>query len=258
MNLKEKVVMVTGAGRGIGRAVCLKLADCGAKVAALGIGEENISCTVEMIEERGGKAIKIITDVRSLVQVKKAVKDTVDYFGHIDILYNNAGIVDSSLLTDLTEEKWDRMMDVNLKGAFFVAAEVAKVMKNQKFGRIINASSQSAKVGEYGNGAYCISKAGVSMMTQVLALELAQYNISVCAVCPGYTNSELFQHAMKSRAPEMGLSTEEFTASILDSVPMKRAAEPNEIAELIAFLADESSYYINGSDILITGGKTMH
>jgi NAD(P)-dependent dehydrogenase (short-subunit alcohol dehydrogenase family) len=258
MSIEGKVVMVTGAARGIGRAVCIKLASCGAKIAAFDINEEGLKSTIETIKSNKVDAIGLVADVRNLAQVKNKVGDVVRHFGCIDVLHNNAGIVDSGQLIDISEDQWDKIMDINLKGAFFVASQVAKVMKEQKSGRIINQSSQSSKIGEYGNGVYCISKAGISMMTQVLALELAQYNISVCSISPGYTNSELFQHAMKTRAPEMRMTTEQYTASVLESVPMKRAAEPAEIAELVAFLSDESSYYINGSDILITGGKVMH
>ena len=255
--LKNRVAFVTGAARGMGKMFCLTLAQYGADIVAVDIDEEGALKTAEEVKALGRKAIAFKLDVTNKEQVNKAVDEAVKVFGRIDVLCNNAGIVNSSLLVDLDEKTWDKVMTVNAKGVFLVAQAVAKVMIKQKYGRIINMASQAAKVGEYANGAYSASKAAVSMITQVLGLELAEYNILVNCLAPGYIDTELLREALTTRAPKEGMTPEAYTQKLVNTVPMKRLAKPVEIAELVAFLASEKNSYLTGTQLYITGGKLM-
>jgi NAD(P)-dependent dehydrogenase (short-subunit alcohol dehydrogenase family) len=161
------------------------------------------------------------------------------------------------LLVDLKEEVWDRVMDVNAKSVFLVSQAVAKNMIKEKYGKIINISSQAAKIGEAGNGPYCASKAAVSMLTQVFALELAQYNINVNAICPGYVDTDIMQQVFKIRGPLEGMTPDQYRAYLLSDVPLKRMAHTREIGELVAFMASDLASYITGVSITISGGKTL-
>jgi NAD(P)-dependent dehydrogenase (short-subunit alcohol dehydrogenase family) len=163
------------------------------------------------------------------------------------------------LFIDVEEDEWDRVMNINLKSIFLLSREVAKMMIRDKVktGKIVSISSQASKIGELGNGVYCISKAGVNMLTQVLALELAEHGISVNAVCPGYVNTEMMQLVFQKRGPLEGMTPEEYEESLVSKVPMGRMASPEEIASLMIYLSSEESSYITGSSITIAGGKTL-
>lgn len=195
MNLKDKVIFVTGAGNGIGKASCLVCGGYGAKIVAVDINEEAIQKTAEEIKQAGGEAIAVSADVRDRASVKKAVDAAVAAYGRIDVLYNSAGVVRPELFHEISDELFDFVMDINLKGTFIVSSEVVKVMIPQNKGRIINTSSISGSRAEVAGGVYCTSKAAVSMMTQVMALELGKYNISAVAVCPGHIDTTLLRNA---------------------------------------------------------------
>jgi NAD(P)-dependent dehydrogenase (short-subunit alcohol dehydrogenase family) len=258
MDLVGKTAMVTGAGRGMGRAIALVLASHGAKIAAADLDFSSVDSLSDELHSIGRDALSIRMDVADPGDVEAAVSKAMRELGRIDILVNNAGIIRSSLLSDMNEQDWDSISRVNVKGVWLCTRAVVPHMKSGKWGRVINISSQAAKTAEYGNGAYCISKAAVSMMTQVWALELAEYGINVNAICPGYTDTEMMQNVFETRGPIEGMTAEEYKEALLAGVPLRRMAKPSEIGELVAFLASEKAAYITGADVLITGGKEMH
>jgi len=256
-DLNNKNALITGSAQGIGKGIALKLAKYGANIIGADIIEDRLEETINEIKKIGRKAIPLKMDVSDKEQVNEGVKKALNKFKTIDILVNCAGIVSSSLLVDLKEEVWDRVMDVNAKSVFLVSQAVAKNMIKEKYGKIINISSQAAKIGEAGNGPYCASKAAVSMLTQVFALELAQYNINVNAICPGYVDTDIMQQVFKIRGLLEGMTPDQYRAYLLSNVPLKRMAQTREIGELVAFLASDLASYITGVSITISGGKTL-
>lgn len=257
MNLKDKVVFITGAASGIGKATCLVCAKYGAKIVALDLREDAVLKVADEISQSGGTAIGVVADVTKRDTIKKAINIAIDKFGRIDCLFNNAGVVKSCLLVECSDEEYDFTMDINAKGAFIVATEVAKVMIPNRKGRIVSTSSISALKEEYTNGTYCMSKAAISMMTRVLALELGEYNISAVAICPGHVNTELLRGSFIGRAASEGKEVEEFYKEMEGTIALNRLAEPEEVAEFVAFLFDDRSAYIDGNSILFAGGKLM-
>ncbi|WP_078409862.1 SDR family NAD(P)-dependent oxidoreductase [Priestia abyssalis] len=257
--LEGKVCIVTGAARGIGKATAMKYAQHGANVVLIDLNKESIAGIAEEIESLGVRALSLAVDVTSSKEINNAFLEIEDKFTKIDVLANCAGIVTSKLILDIEEEEWDRVFNVNLKSIFLLSKRVAKNMVKNKVanGKIISISSQASKIGEVGNGAYCASKAGVNSLTQVLGLELAEYGISVNSVCPGYVNTEMMQQVFQKRGPIEGMTPQEYEESLTSQVPMKRLAEPEEIAELMLFLSSEKANYITGISITIAGGKTI-
>ena len=257
MRLQEKVVFITGAAGGIGKAAALICAGYGAKVAVVDLNEEAVAQTAKEICDAGGEAIACKVDVTKRDMVKAAVDMTIKKYGKIDCLFNNAGVVKSCYLVECSDEEYDFIMDINAKGSFIVATEVAKAMIPNRKGRIISTSSISALREESTNGAYCISKAAVSMMTRVLALELGQYNISAVAICPGHINTGLLRDSFVQRGGAEGKSVDEFYEEMEGTIALGRLAEPEEVGEFVAFLCDDRSAYIDGNSILFAGGKVM-
>ncbi len=253
--LKNKIAFITGAASGIGRAICITLAKYGADIAAADINVKGLEETVEKVNQLGRRCSLIELDICNKKRVEKSVQSVIDEYGTIDIFVNSVGTLHASMIIDLEEDVWDKVMDVNVKGVMLVSQAVAREMISKRYGKIINISSMVSKIGEVGNGVYCVSKAAVNMFTQVLAMELAQYNINVNAVCPGHTDTELLNSVFETRGPLMGLSAQELKEELISSVPLKRLAEPEDIAELVAFLVSDKSSYITGIPIVIGGGK---
>ena len=185
----------------------------------------------------------------------KAVKKVVDAFGTIDIAANCAGINVACKMIDMTDDLWDRINNIDLKGTLYISQEAAKVMREHKYGHIVNIGSISGKIPEDMNGAYCVAKAGVLMMTKVMALELAEYNINVNAICPGPVNTNIMKEVFEQRGAISGMTPDEFRAFFLRDIPLGRMAEPDDIAELMCFLASDKASYITGVDYTIAGGK---
>ena len=256
--LKNRIAFVTGAARGMGKSICMKMAGYGADIIAVDIDAAGVEQTAAEVRKLGRQALAFKMDVRNKQEIDDVVAQAVKEFGKIDILCNNAGVVIPTLLMDMTDDNWDKSFDINVKGPLHIVQAVAKNMIANKYGRIINTSSMSGTNAEYANGSYNCSKAAITMMSQVLALELAEYNILVNTVSPGYTNSELFKNGMAARAKEENRPAEELVSELVATVPLKRPAEPDEIAEMIAFLASEKNSFTTGANILITGGKVMH
>lgn len=248
MDLKNKVVIITGARRGMGRSHALTLAKAGAKVVVSDISQEDCQKVVEEIEKKGGEALAVKCDVSKKEEVDEMVKKTVKKFGKVDILINNAGICQFKPFLELTEEEWDRTLDINLKGYFLCAQACAKEMAKQKSGVIVNIASVA--MGQQGIGFpdithYCASKGGIAGMTEALAVELAPYNIRVNAISPGMIETPMID-SVKADPKTM--------EAMLDRVPMHRVGKPEEVSKLVLFLASDESSYMTGSIVVIDGG----
>ena len=248
MDLKDKVAIVTGARRGMGRTHALVLAKAGAKVVVADISLEDCQKVVEEIEKNGGEAIAVKCDVSKKEEVKEMVKETVEKFGKVDILVNNAGICQFKPFLELNEEEWDRTLDINLKGYFLCAQAVAKEMTKQKSGVIVNIASVA--MGQQGIGMpnivhYCASKGGIVGMTEALAVELASYNIRVNAISPGMIETPMIDPIKAD--PKV-------KKAMLTRVPLRRVGNPEEVSNLVLFLVSDASSYITGSTVVIDGG----
>ena len=257
-----KVAIVTGAGRGIGKATALVLAEAGADVTVVARTREQVEETAEKIRKLGRQALAIPADVSQEEQVKKVVEQTISQFGKIDILVNNAGMAVRKPITLLpgekmsvwggtkdeahTLEEWQRVMDVNLTSAFLFAQAVGPYMMKQRKGKVINTSSTCADEGLPGISSYSASKAGLSNFTRCLASEWGPYNINVNAVAPGMIVTEMTAHHFKD--PK---NTEVF----LGRIPLGRLGQPRDVALLVLFLAAEASSYLTGQTFTIDGGS---
>ncbi len=248
MKLKGKVTLITGSTRGIGKAFAIGFAKEGASVIVNGRNLEKAVEVAKEIESLGVKSMAISADVSSSQDVFRMTEEVIQSFGRIDILVNNAGINPFILEAErIKEEGWDQVMDVNLKGVFLCCQAVGKKMIEQGGGRIINISSTAGLLGEQGFLPYCVSKAGVMMLTRVLAYEWSRYNIFVNSIAPGIVAGGMNAPVLKS----------DFLFSALkEQVPLKRLATLEEIVKIAIFLASEDSSYINGATIVADGGMT--
>lgn len=245
--LQDQVALVTGASRGIGRAIALELARKGAKVAVNYAGsEEKAEAVVQEIIACGGSAIKIQADVASEEDVKQMVKAVVDEFGRLDILVNNAGITKDNLLMRMKEEEFDSVINTNLKGVFLCTKGVTRQMMKQKYGRIINVASIVGVSGNPGQANYVAAKAGVIGMTKSNAKELAARNIQVNAVAPGYITTDMTDAL-----------TEEQREQMLALIPLKRLGDGEDVARVVRFLASEDAAYMTGQTLHVDGGMVM-
>jgi len=247
--LKDRVAIITGASRGIGRSIAEVFAQEGAKVVInYNNNEAKASEVAKEIEKKGGHAICVKADVSVVGNVKHLVNTTLDKFGRVDILVNNAGVMYPEDFLATSEEAWDRTIDVNLKGAYLCSKEVAPIMIKQKKGNIINISSNS---GLYHPSSmryveYVTSKAGMNGMTKAMALRLGPY-ITVNAICPGYIQTEMVAH--NDPATEKML---------LDETALKRFGRPDEVANVAVFLASDEADFITGELLIVAGGRGMH
>lgn len=256
--LKEKAALVTGGAQGIGRCTALKMAQYGAKVAILDYNEAGAKAAAEQIRAQGGEAVGIRCDVSKRDSCEAAVKQAAETFGTIDIAANCAGINVACKMIDMTDELWDRINNIDLKGTLYICQEAAKIMRDRRYGHIVNIGSISGKIPEDMNGAYCVAKAGVLMLTKVMALELAEFQVNVNAICPGPVNTNIMQEVFVQRGAISGMTPDEFERFFLKDIPMGRMAEPEDIAELICFLSSDKASYITGADYTIAGGKIFH
>jgi len=255
MLLSDRVAIVTGGARGIGRGIALKFADEGCSVAIVDVLAKEANDTVAEVSQKGGKGIAIKCDVSQSRQVQDMVDKVISTFGNVDILVNNAGILPAHKMpvTDVTEELWDKVMAVNLKGGFLCCKAVTPYMKEKKYGKIINVSSLGAKFPPAPTIYYHAAKAGVLGMTYDLACELAAYNICVNAILPGFTRTPLQDIVVESIADK--------EAYFLDfgkkNVPMQRVGTPEDIAGVAVFLASELSAFVTGETIIVAGGMPL-
>jgi 3-oxoacyl-[acyl-carrier protein] reductase len=244
MKLKDKVALVTGASRGLGKAIAMELAAEGARVTVNYM--KSAAQAEEVVKEiisRGGTAAAVQADITSLPEVERMVDSLYEQCGRIDILVNNAGVTKDELLLSMTPEDWEMVIKTNLGGLFNCTKAVAKYMMVQKSGRIINISSVAGERGGRGQSNYAASKGGINAFTRSVAMELAPKKITVNAVAPGVVETEMSSTVIR-RAKDI----------ILDSVALKRLGQPEEIAKVVAFLASDDSSYITGEVIRVDGG----
>ncbi len=225
------------------------MAQEGAKIAVLDLSAEAGQDTVEAVQEAGGKAIAVACDVSSSKQVGAAFEEVAHRFGRIDILVNNAGLLRDNLLFKMTEDDWDKVLDVHLKGSFLCSQAVQKYMVEQEYGRIIMTSSIVA-LGNKGQVNYSAAKAGLQAMARTLALELGRFNVTVNAVAPGWIETEMTKEA----AERVGLTMEDMKERFAKNIPLKRFGKPEDVANVVAFLASEEASYISGETIYVAGG----
>jgi len=246
LSLENKVAIVTGGSKGIGRAIALAFAEAGADVAICSRGlDGELGTVAEEIRRLGRRSLAVQADITRKAAVDNSVQKTMDEFGRIDILVNNAGVIERATLLETDEDGWDRIMDTNLKGYYLCSQAVGKRMIDQKRGNIINIASMRGITAAVGRASYCISKAGVVMLTRVLALELAGYNIRVNAIAPGW---------VKTRLNESLWSDPKTRKQIEAEIPLGYMAEPSDIAGTALFLASDASSYITGHTIIAEGG----
>jgi len=248
MDLKGKIAIITGARRGMGRSHALKLAGAGAKVVVADISLEDCQKVVEEIKKAGGEAMAVKCDVIKKDEIEKMVRLAVEKWGKVDILVNNAGICQFKPFLELTEEEWDRTININLKGYFLCAQAAAKEMVKQKSGVIVNIASIA--MGQVGVGFpalahYCASKGGIVALTEALALELAPFNIRVNAIAPGAIDTPMA--AITKEDPKVLEGT-------LARIPLHRMGRSEEVSNLVLFLISEESSYMTGSTVVIDGG----
>lgn len=246
MNLKDKVAVVTGAARGIGRGIALNLAEAGAKVLVSDINLFEAKLVVKEIEAMGGRAIAVKCDVSRKREVDALFKKTIKEFSKLDILVHNAGIYPYKKFDDLSEADWDKVMDVNLKSAFLCSQAASKVMKTKS--KIIHISSMTAYIAYPGFSHYCASKAGMNGFVRALALELASRKINVNGVAPGVIDN----------TGSIAKSSKKAQKSSASLIPLGRAGTPADIAHLVSFLASDKASYITGQTIIVDGGYTLN
>ncbi len=248
-NMKDRVVLITGAGRGIGRACALTFAEAGCDIA-LGLrDQENAPDLVEEIKSKGVRAFPVQMNISQMDEISAAVAEVVSYFGRINILVNNAGIGAPNPAVKVTEKDFDETINVNLKGTFFTSQAVGKQMiKQGTGGSIINMSSQAGFVALDTESVYCMTKAGISHLTKCLALEWAPYNIRVNAVAPTF---------IKTPGTVKWLKNEEFRKSVLQRIPLNRTGIPEDVADPVLFLASDEASMITGTTLMIDGGWTI-
>jgi len=249
MRLKDRVAIVTGASRGIGRSIAKLFAKEGARVVINYYSSEELASQVaEEIKKEGGQALLVKADVSKPDDAKRLVKSTLDAFGRIDVLVNNAGVLFPVDFLEASEETWDKTIDVNLKGAYLCSKEAAPVMLRQGKGKIINISSNS---GLYHPSAmrfveYVASKAGLNGLTKALALKLGP-QVTVNAICPGYIKTEMVAH-----------NDPETERRLLEETALKRFGKPEEVASAALFLASDQADFITGELLIVAGGRGMH
>jgi NAD(P)-dependent dehydrogenase (short-subunit alcohol dehydrogenase family) len=246
-DLQGQIALVTGAARGIGHACALALAHAGADIA---LGFRDINTGGELvteIESMGRGVLPLQMDVTRLDEIQNAIDSTVAHFGRLDILVNNAGLGPSNLAEDVREEDFDYTVAVNLKGTFFTSQAAGRVMIKQKYGRIVNLSSQAGVVALPTESIYCMTKAAINHLTRCLAVEWGQYNITVNAVAPTFINTPGTAEA---------LADEAFRADVLSRIALGRIGEPMEVASAVVFLASPAAALITGDTLLIDGGWT--
>jgi len=258
MNLANQVALVTGAGRGIGRASALALAEAGAHVVVVDIAGEQAEATTEAIMSTQRRALAVQADVGDLRDIDRMARQALDRFGQIDILVNNAGVTRRADIMELTEEDWDRIHRVNAKGVFFCLQRVAREMIPRRSGRIINIASIAGKgFAGASNAAYAASKGAVISLTKMAALQLARHNINVNSVCPGVTRTALSDSNLRVRAQQEGVTIAEMEHRQAEVIPLKRANDPGDIAAMAVFLASSGARNITGQSFNVDGGLVL-
>ncbi|WP_462409718.1 3-oxoacyl-ACP reductase FabG [Neobacillus sp. Marseille-QA0830] len=247
-----RVAFVTGGSRGIGKGIVELFAQEGAKVAFIDLNEEALAETTNELREKGYQVYSKVANVVDAQQVEDVLKEVNDTFGSVDILVNNAGVIRDNLLFKMTDSDWQTVMDVHLKGSFNAARAVQKYMVEKKYGRIINISSTSA-LGNRGQANYAAAKAGLQGFTKTLAIELGRYGITANSVAPGFIETDM----TKATAERIGVPFEKMIEASVSQIPVGRSGKPADIANAVAFFADEKSSFVNGQVIYVAGGPKV-
>ncbi|GCE27716.1 3-oxoacyl-ACP reductase [Dictyobacter alpinus] len=247
--LDGRVAFVTGAGRGIGAATALRLAEDGARVVLADINTDDCAQVITEIEQAGSQAFAISCNVTEKAQVESAIQQAVERFGQLDILVNNAGVTRDNLLFKMSDDDWETVINVHLRGAFLCSRAAQVQMVKQKYGRIISLSSTSA-LGNRGQSNYSTAKAGLQGLTRTLAIELGPFGITANAVAPGFIDTEM----TRATARRMGFDPEERIEAASKTIPVRRVGQPRDVANVINFLASEESSYVSGQIIYVAGG----
>jgi 3-oxoacyl-[acyl-carrier protein] reductase len=245
VNLSDKVAIVTGGGRGIGRAIALKLAGVGVVVVVTDILEKEAQAVAGEIESAGGRSLAVAADVSQASDVARLVEETTKAFGRVDILVNNAGIARDQLLVRMSDEDWDKVLDVDLKSVFLCTKAVMRPMLKARWGRIINLSSIAGLVGNAGQANYSSAKAGVIGFTRTVAKEVGSHGVTVNAIAPGFIETDMTRQMNEQRRQE-----------IRKYIPLDRFGTPQDVAEVVAFLASEEAGYITGQVLSVDGGMS--
>ena len=247
--MTQKTAIVTGAARGIGAATAIKLASDGMAVAVLDLNEADCAATVKEIENAGGTALAVGADVTKTDQVQAAVDRVAAELGEPTVLVNNAGIIRDNLLFKMTDEDWDAVINVHLRGAFLMTRAVQKYMTEHKWGRIVNLSSSSA-LGNRGQVNYSAAKAGLQGFTKTLAMELGKFGVTANSVAPGFIVTEM----TAATAARVGMSFEDFQKAAAGQIPVGRVGQPADVANVISFLVSEGAGFVSGQVIYVAGG----
>ena len=246
MILKDKVAIITGGARGIGKEMVLLFAREGARICVGDISDESIQTAVKDIESTGAEALGVKVDVTNFSQVEEMAQKALDKFSKIDILVNNAGITRDNLLLRMKEEDWDAVLNVNLKGTFNCTKAVSRIMIKQRSGKIVNIASIIGIIGNAGQANYAASKGGIISFTKSVAKELASRNINVNAIAPGFIKTDMTAKL-----------SQELQDTMLKLIPLARLGDPSDVAKLALFLVSDSSDYITGQTIQVDGGMVM-
>lgn len=251
--MSNRVAFVTGGAQGIGRGISETLAEQGFQVAIADLNLDVAKATAEEIRAKGGSAIAVEVDVTDTSSVQAAIKSVTEELGPIEIVVNNAGWDDFMKFVDTTEEFWDRILDINFKGALRVIQAVVPGMMERGFGRVINIGSDAGRVGSSLEAVYSGSKGGIIAFTKTLAREVATKGVTANTVCPGPTDTP----ALRKFAAGAGEDAEKVVAGMTRAVPMRRLAQPSDVAAAVAFFASDSAGYITGQTLSVSGGLTM-
>ena len=247
--LDGRVALVTGAGRGLGAATARRLTHEGARVALADLDVTACEAIVAELAAEGMESLALACDVADAAQAQAAVERTLERFGRLDVLVNNAGILRDNLLFKMSDDDWDQVMAVHLRGAFLCSRAAQRPMVEQHYGRIVNLSSVSA-LGNRGQANYAAAKAGLQGFTRTLSIELGPFGVTVNAVAPGLIETEM----TRATARRLELSFEQFQAELAPRVALRRFGQPEEVAAVIAFLASDDAAYVSGQTIYVAGG----
>ncbi|MCC6177055.1 MAG: SDR family oxidoreductase [Chloroflexi bacterium] len=258
MEIEGQAAIVTGAGRGIGRAIALELARLGANVAVAELDEATATRTADEVRALGREAIVVRTNVTRRDDLDVMARQTMDRFGRIDVLVNNAGIYRAAPALEIDEPHWDAVLDVNAKAVFFASQAVLPYMVAARQGAIVNLASMAGKLGTTTSLVYAASKSAVISITRSLALTFAADGIRVNCVCPGFVQTDMWTLVEQGVASVLGTTPEEINRQRLAQIPLGRWETPEDVARLVGFLASSRSGYITGEAVNVSGGLVMH